>query len=85
MMNHKSITKWKKSDTEDYILYAFIWSSRKGESEVVIADQPLLGVRGLRMGIDYNVLNHIFGSGCTTKDICQNSSCGLKIGEFYCK
>lgn len=84
-MNHKSITKWKKSDTKDYTLYAFIWSSRKGESEVVIADQPLLGVQGLGMGIDCNVLNHIFDSSCTTKDICQNSSCRLKIGEFYYK
>lgn len=52
---------------------------------MVIADQPLLGVQGLGMGIDCNVLNHIFDSSCTTKDICQNSSCRLKIGEFYYK
>lgn len=83
-MSHKSITKWKKSAPKDYTLYVLIRSSRKYKMMVMTADQQLLGGQGLGIGFDCNGPNYLSSSGCTTTHICQNSSCTLKIGKFYC-
>lgn len=84
MINHKSITKRKMSDTKDYILYAFIQSSRRGKSKVMIADKTLLGVWGLEMQTDCNVINHLFGSGCTKRQVKIHHG-HLKLVNFYYK